>query len=141
VSWHRPGSRIEPYGGGPRLQRKCNVTGELYFAARLLGPSKQKDLALKGEAYCQPPNVHSSHTKFRSRPASDFEEANCVESWVLVLMLHILGYWRKTELRFPSLLHTTNTITSKLLYAADCLSQNPVAAHAESLALVPAVTF
>src|SRR5277367_1130100 len=81
------------------------------FRGPVARASKQKNLALKAEAYCQPPNAHSSHTKFRSRPASDFEEANCVESWMLVLVLHILGYWRKIELRFPSLLHTTNTIT------------------------------
>jgi hypothetical protein len=28
--------------GETDASEKCNVTGELYFAARLLGPSKQK---------------------------------------------------------------------------------------------------
>jgi hypothetical protein len=41
VCWHRLGSRIEPCGG-TELRTKCYVTGELYFAARLLGPVNKK---------------------------------------------------------------------------------------------------
>jgi hypothetical protein len=44
VAWDdmAPGSRIENLVGETDASEKCNVTGELYFAARLLGPSKQK---------------------------------------------------------------------------------------------------
>ena len=58
---------LEPnLAGETKFQTNATSLVELYFAARLLGPCKQKDLALKAEAYCQPPNAHSSHTKFRS---------------------------------------------------------------------------
>ena len=46
VRWHCLGSRLVPCGG-TELQTKCDVTGELYFAARLLGPSKQKRFGAK----------------------------------------------------------------------------------------------
>ena len=63
---------------GTKSETENDVIRQLYSAARLLGCSKQKNLALMLQAYHQPLNVHSSHTKFRSQPASDFGEANCV---------------------------------------------------------------